>query len=160
MATQVYGVRETLKELKAIEPKLRSSVTRAAKKAADPLRADAQSRVPTSPPLSGWREWSPSETRVAIRFGGRARGDKEVWPLLRMVHAKKSGAMFDMVGRANKPNSASGVAFIAGLNRIGSASRSLWPAAEAGLPTVNRAVTKAISDEITRVNRTLAYREV
>jgi hypothetical protein len=161
VAPQVYGVRETLKELKTVEPKLRAQVTREAKRAAEPLRADAQRRVPTTAPMSGWREeWTPANTRVTVRFGGRARGDKEVWPLLRLMHARKEGAMFDISGRKSDGETVQGKQFVANLRRTdGDASRSLWPAAEAMLAIVQRVVLKAIEDEMDSVSRNLVYRE-
>jgi hypothetical protein len=160
MAPQVYGVRDTIKELKFVEPKLRANITREAKRAAEPLRANAQSRVPTTAPMSGWQNmWTPANTRVTVRFGGRAKGDKEVWPLLRLMHAKKDGAMFDMSGRKSSGTPGRGEQFITNLNREGGdASRSLWPAAEAMLHIVQTVVLKAIEDEMDNVSRNLVER--
>ena len=53
-SVQIVGLKEALKELKDIDPKLRREVTKDFRKVVDPVIKTAKAKVPQAPPISGW----------------------------------------------------------------------------------------------------------
>lgn len=160
----VIGVRETLRELRKVEPEIYKQTIREIKQAAKPLQAEAQSRIPSDPPLSGMAHkgrtgWSRRNARVGVNTGGRAkktsRGSE--WTLVKIRLNGAAGGIFDMGGRASAGSTPQGKNLIAVLtSRDGSASRAMWPAAEAKLPDVQEQVKDAIRKASAVMNRRLA----
>ena len=72
---------------------------------------------------------------------------------MRVVQGSASGSVFDMAGRKNRGNPID-----KSLNSAGfpSASRSMWPAAEANLDNVERAVRKSVQAMEEYINDQLA----
>lgn len=159
MAAQVEGVRETLRELGKVDKSLRRAVGKQIRSAAAPLQAGARSKLPDSP-LSNWTtgryayDAGAARSGVIIKLGGGRGpsggggviGSASVIPLVTMQQKNAGGAVYDMAGRRSSGKSPQGRAFIAGLNRSGQASRSMWPAAEEQRPAVEKAVVAAIRD--------------
>jgi hypothetical protein len=160
--TQVYGVQEAIKALKEIEPKLYRQALKDVKGAAEPLRAATQSAMPGGPPLSGMDHagrtgWNArNASRVAVKYGGRRKLDKDVWPLLGITMSGAAGSIWDMAGRGSAGITASGRALIGALP--GSPSRTLWPTVEAKVGTVEGAIKKALDTVAAQTNRTLLER--
>lgn len=159
---QVYGVRETMRELNSLDAKLKAQAVRDIKAAAEPLRGAIAASIPGPPPLTGWAHkgrtgWTKSGTRVVTVYGGRARREKEVWPLVSIVLKGAAASMWDMAGRASQGKTAQGRAFVGYLP--GRASRSAWPAAERMLPAMQQAVARAVAEVSQQMNRNLATRK-
>ena len=162
---QVYGVQETMRALREIEPKLRTEAIKTIKMAAEPLRAEVAGSLPTSAPLSGMDYsgrlgWGArGSAKVMTKYGGRRSRDRDVWPLVRIVLTGAAASIWDIAGRGSSGHTASGQAMISALNsRGGSASRTVWPTVEARLAAVQVAVLKAVRDVSAQVNKDLTER--
>jgi hypothetical protein len=145
-----------------VDKELKKELVRSMKKAANPLVAEARSLVPSSSPLTNWGNWKggydPARVRSGIKVsqrntGQRLRGGRqeETIRLLAMVSTSAAGAIYDMAGRADghgrrSEGLARGAAMIRKLNESGTASRTMWPAAERRLGEVQDAVRVAIAD--------------
>lgn len=161
---RVTGVRETLKELKKIDPELRKQAVKEMRTAAQPLVTEVKSGMPDRP-LENWQEegelgWKTSKVRqsVKLKFGGkRVRSQAgNQYPLLRLVIGSPAGAAFDKAGRRNAPTSPQGRAFIENLTRkYGSASRRAWPATEKHMDNIERGVKQAVDKASAQINQEL-----
>lgn len=159
---RVTGVRETLAALKQFDPQLERDLRKEIRSIVSPLRSEAQRRIPSAPPLSGWTrgryafDGGAARAGVRVQVGGRASKRKRVWPLVTLKQTNAGGAVFDIAGRRSSGSSPAGRAFIAGLNRRhGRASRSMWKAAEGKLPQIRSEVEDAIEAASKTVNRKL-----
>lgn len=161
MRITVTGARETLREIKTLDIELRRQTWKSMRSASKPMLNAARGLVPASPPMrnwrtveatrgrtrggAGWPAWDAPSKGVKVKIGGRARRNDRTWPLLRLTQADAAGAIYDMAGRKSSGNGPQGVAFINNLNRIRSASRSIWPAAEQHSDDVQRGVLEALA---------------
>ena len=159
---EVRGVREAMKTLREIDPRLRRESAKSIRTAAQPLVNAARSKVPGSPPLSGWTRGryafngTKAKRGVKAKVGGRARKSSATWDLVTLIQADAGGAVYDMAGRRSAGKSPQGRAFISGLKgRGGGASRTLWPAAEEQLPAVQSAVEAAVREVVAKSMREL-----
>ena len=148
-APAVYGVRETLAELKSLDGALYRQALADMRSAAEPLAGDVRSRIPTAAPLSGMARggrmgWTPAGTRVAVRTGGRRPRTAEYWPLVRIQLAGASASLFDMAGRASSSQFSNALSA-----RFGRPSRAAWPGVEANLAAI-RAATAAACERVMR----------
>jgi hypothetical protein len=154
---QVRGVRETLRDLKDVEPVIYRETMKNIRKAAAPLAKATQQLVPTGPPLSGMGnpgrfQWTARGSKVAVRTGGSNRR-RTSWILVKTQMTGAPGALFDIAGRGSGGITPSGQALIANLNaRYRNASRAMWPAAEQNLDLVQRNVIDAIDTATARMN--------
>jgi hypothetical protein len=165
MAEQIRGLNQALDTLRKVDPRLYREGQKMLRKRAKPLVDAARSGVPRQSPLSGWKTGSgrggggfPNwETSAQRKINLRVRrervsgmGGRRV--LVRVVQGSAAGAVFDMAGRKNRGNpidkSLSSVGF-------GSASRSMWPAAEANLDSVERGVREAVEEMEKYINSEL-----
>lgn len=156
---QVYGVRDTMRTLAAMDKTLRTQAIRDIKLAAEPLRVAIAGDIPTSPPLSGWAHkgrtgWTKTGTKVATSYGGRARRERDVWPLVRIKLTGAAGSMFDMAGRASSGQFSEAISRASGAQ----ASRAVWPNAEAMTPAITRAVLGAVEKASKQISRELVER--
>ena len=163
---EIKGLRQALDTLREVDPVLYREGQKMLRKDAKPLVDDARNRVPRQAPLSGWKEgngrgrggfphWeSGSARKINLRVRReRVRGMGGRRVLVRVVQGSASGSVFDMAGRKNRGNPID-----RGLNSAGfpSASRSMWPAAEANLDNVERAVRKSVAAMEDYINDQLA----
>ena len=163
MDIKVEGLAEMFRDLGRIDPELRKAAVRRVYDAGKMIQADARSRIPTTPPMSGWSRrrgqrgkwnWSPRQSRSRIRLKvstGTAKRDEI--RLLRVIQSDAAGSIYDMAGRKTSGRTPNGQQFIRNLNRRGRASRTLWPAAEARSRDVERALTQAVDDMADTINR-------
>ena len=148
MTAQVFGVRETMNELRKVDRATYTASVNGAKRAAEPLRSAVAASIPEGPPLSGFAHngrtgWGKRGARsVTTKYGGRAKRDRESWPLLRVALTGAAASIWDMAGRGSSGATASGAALISSLG--GSPSRGAWPAAERVLPTIQADVAAAV----------------
>jgi len=157
---EVLGVRETVAQLKQLDPTLRRETVAAMRRAAKPMQDAARGYVPDAPPLSGMaRKWAPkgrqllpwsrkARTGITIRYGGRYSKSSTSWPLLTLRQANPAGAMFDMAGRKASSAFSDRVT-----SRYGHASRSMWRAAEQHLGDVQDGVRQAADEAAAQVSR-------
>lgn len=158
---EVYGLRETMADLRNLDKVLYKESMKQIKQSARPLQQEAKSRLPGDPPLSGMARgrlsWdAPRATTVSILFGGRVSRSKGTWDLVKMRLAGAGGSLFDMAGRGSGGSTPAGQALIRNLNkRFTGASRAMWPAYEAKKDVVNKAVLDAARDASKIVNKEL-----
>jgi hypothetical protein len=170
VAQQIKGLNEALETLRKVDPRLYREGQKMLRKRAKPLVDAARSGVPRQSPLSGWKvgEGSGAQRSGASRFPAwetsaqrkinlRVRrervsgmGGRRV--LVRVVQGSAAGAVFDMAGRKNRGNRIDKSLQSAG---YGSASRSMWPAAEANLQSVERGVREAVEEMEKYINSEL-----
>jgi len=150
MPSTVYGVRESLAELRRVDPELRRALQRDLRGAAQPMRAAIVAGIPAAPPLSGLARWWIRPRRVSTRTGGRPMRGRDLIPLLRVSARAGAVRMTDM---ARRPHSKQGAAMIRGLGR--SASRYVYPAAESAMPQVSRAVADVCARIVQQTDRRL-----
>lgn len=158
---QVYGTRQTMRELASLDKKLKAQAVRDIKAAAEPMRSAIAASIPGAPPLTGWAHkgrtgWTRSGTRVTTVYGGRARRDNEVWPLVSIVLKGAAASIWDMAGRASQGKSEQGKVMLQLLP--GRASRTMWPTAERMLPATQAAVARAVATVEQSMNRNLSQR--
>lgn len=159
----IYGIKETLAELKTIDPKIQREALKSMRVAAAPVAAAVAAALPSSPPLSGMARgraaYQPARAQKATtRTGGRKSSTSDESPLLKVYVPDGAAMMADMSGKRSG-GSGSGATMIAALSaRYGSASRFVYPAAEKAIPGVEAAVTRAADEAAKQVGQTLAYK--
>ena len=145
----VYGVRETLAELRELDKEIFFAAVREIKSAAKPMQAAMQANLPTEPPLSGMARGRTAYTRksrkVDIKYGGRKDRTKEEWPLLKLQLRDAGGAIYDMAGKNTTTQ------FTAALSARANAgpSRAMWRVED----TVKRETVEAVKDAIARASK-------
>jgi hypothetical protein len=174
--TQVFGVRETLAEIKSIDKKLYFASVQNIKDATKPLQAAIVSEFAMGSPLSGMEHrgrtgWKTP--KVTPKFGGRKDKTVDEWGLVKIIFSSASGQIVDMAGRAHSGGKTREYQYkgkkrshaINGqargmLNQLGgSPSRYIWPTADMFRPMTNRAVLKAIEEVSRIVNKNLVVRK-
>ena len=144
----IYGVRETLAELKQLDKAVFFEAVREIKKAARPMTSAIESHLPSDPPLSGMARgrtaWTKKSRKVTVKYGGRKDRRKDEWPLLKLQLADAGGAIFDMAGKNNQTQ------FTAALSaRGGGPSRAMWRAEG----EVKRETLEAVKDAVARASK-------
>lgn len=147
----IYGVKETMAALAAVDPALKRALQASMRQAAAPLAGAVSAALPTGPPLSGMARgrlaWGPRDRTAVVRTGGRTRGDT-----IPLVTARVQG------GGASMGDMAESGALGAHLTaRYGHHSRWAWPAAEQVLPKVQAAVAEACDAAARSVNVRLGH---
>jgi hypothetical protein len=151
----VYGVAETLRELRGVDKALQRAAMDRMKSGARPLAAQIAAAAPTGPPLSGFSHkgrtaWK--RPRATVKGGGRRKPSREFWPLVSVRFTGAAAEMADMAGRA-RPNTLG-----ANLSaRYGAPSRWVWPTAEGQLRAIQATVSKACTEVAADVSRKLAH---
>lgn len=177
MATsQVYGVRETLKEIKAIDEKLYFACVKQIKDVTTPLSDAISASFPANAPMSGMANRGRlgyKKPKVTSKFGGRKDKNKDEWGLVKIIVWGANAQMIDTAAnpdntgkayykvngtaRSHKKNG-QGDQMIRNLNSYGSPSRFVWPTANKMLPMISAQVLQAIEDVSKIVNKNLVLR--
>lgn len=132
---EVDGVKQTLRALNQIDPEQRKQFNRDARLIAKPIMDNAKQRY-TRVPLSGFnRRWTVGTREITPRTIGRYRSgvsfsvntSKKRQSVFTVLQRNAAASVFDMAGR-KQPNQLSRSLEAAGW---GTASRVMWPAAEA-----------------------------
>ena len=146
----VYGVRETLAELREMDKAVFFEAIKEIKKAARPLAQQLEQNIPSDPPLSGMARgtrypWSSKARKVEVKYGGRKDRTKDEWPLLKLQLKDAAGAIYDMAGKNTKSQ------FTAALSARANAgpSRAMWRVED----TVKRETVEAVKDAIARASK-------
>jgi hypothetical protein len=171
-SVEVVGLKEALKELNEINPKLRRDVTKEFRKIVDPVIKTAKAKVPQEPPISGWgRKWTTKSGRQLTPWVGsigddyikaKVSGKKpREWAgrvtNLAVFSVAWSGAintLYDLAGRKSSGDTERGARMIRALEaRHGKASRVLWPAYEMNREEVERQTAQIVEGVMGEVNR-------
>lgn len=151
---QVYGVRETLAELREVEPKLRLAAMSKMRGAARPLVDAINAYVPNNPPLPGFdhkgRTGWPKRKKFRAKVGGRKPRHRDEWPLVVIRNDSAPVAIFDMANSGNLGSALSG--------RYGGASRAAWRPEDQLVRDTQAAVLAAIEAASRQVNAQLVTR--
>ena len=150
--TSVYGVRETLAELKELDKALFFETVREIKKAAAPMVKELERALPSEPPLSGMARGRLSwrKMKVNVKYGGRKDRNKDEWPLLKLELKDGAGQLFDMAGKGGSSPLADRLTA-----RFGGPSRAMWRNTDRLLAESSEAVKDAIARASEKVNRKL-----
>jgi hypothetical protein len=171
----VLDIRRLQQRMKAVEPRLRTEFVRNLKAIGKPLESKIKSGIGTIEPLSGmladrgrlgWGNGVPAD-KTMIQFRTSMGGKSLTTSLLRIKVQSPATVLADMAGRSGRfvgqgrrndnaspserrrnANPAKGAAFIRSLNEKNgkSASRRIWPSAEAALPAVRREVEVVLAN--------------
>jgi hypothetical protein len=173
MRIEIYGVKEALRELNKINPKLRREFTKQYKEISKPVLDAAKAKFPMSPPISGMG-------RPYKKFGGWD-GGLVAKGVIAKINTRKArnrnaaegaayetvgtfiiqqktgwGSIFDIAGR--KTPSSMLAQSIAGKG-FGNASRAMWPAYEQHQNEVDRLVTNLVEGVMDETNRNLVMND-
>lgn len=182
-SVQLIGVKETFKELKAVEPTVYKQLIKDIRKVAKPAASKIRSAIPAVAPLSGMNHngksaWSGVKVSTRVTPSGRA-GFGSTEARLVQIQTQSTGTnygveMADMAGRGSgtgrRPSNMSkpferngktmqytkngqGQAMIR--NLPAKASRYIYPAAESVVPQIQIEVLKIIDDAALLINRKL-----
>jgi hypothetical protein len=150
IAIDIKGGKETVKALTRLDPQLRKEFNRNARQVVKPITDLAKSKY-TVLPLSGFRRrWTTGGRTLTPITIGRFRGgvtfkvdtSKKRSALFVVQQKNAVASIFDMAGRRNS-NQLDRSLQAAGW---GTASRVMWPAAEARLTDVQTALASLIDD--------------
>jgi hypothetical protein len=164
---KVYGVKDALKEINKINPKLRRQYTKRYKDIVKPMVNDARSRFPEAPPLSGWARpykklggWDGGlvekgvvakiNTRKARKRNAASGATYETVGVFIIQQKTGWGSLFDMAGKKNSDGQM--VQNLLGKG-YGGASRAMWPAYEANASKVEDNVRGLVKDVMADVQR-------
>jgi hypothetical protein len=169
LKVEVGGLKEALKTLNKIDPKLRRQITKDYKEAAKPLVDAIKNDIPQEAPVSGMERgrfsWgSPKDPRkfVDVKIDTRKARSRnlavgaqyESMGVIKVRLRTAGLAVFDMAGKASQGKTPAGAALIAALNqRFGRPSRAAWPNANRHLPDVLEAfepITRRVMQETNR----------
>jgi len=159
---RVRGLRETMVELRDVNPKLYAKARRGMRKAVEPIVNDARGRVPSVPTgkrKSGqpaWGKWEKGTSKtwdqasvekgIGAKISLKKVNKKGQVNLLVVVQKSAAGAVFDYAGKTGShTKGAQGAAFnraLTGHNRA--ASRYMWPAANSKMSEIDAAVKETI----------------
>ena len=161
---EVVGLKDALKELNAIDKKLRRAVTLDFKKIMEPVIKEAKDKIPTGPPLSGmarsWKSKSGAELMSwddnkvnknlkAFTSGKKVRntglGFTQNLAVFGIRWAGPQVTQFDQGRNGEMARNLT--------NRFGSPSRLLWRAWEYQKANVEREIKSLVSDVMRTVGR-------
>jgi len=172
---RVYGIKEDLKTLNKLAPDLRRQITKDYKALMQPTISDARNNIPSQPPLSGfgrkWRHIFPwdkarANSGVSVKIDTRRARKRnlekgaqyETLSAFIVQQRNPAGIVFDIAGRGGKSSSTQkrkGINYewnntlIENLAKEGTASRTMWPAAEANADNIEEAI-KTITEQVER----------
>ena len=162
----IVGLKDALRELQKIEPDLAKEIKKEYKSIVKVLIDDVKSTIQPAP-LSGYKRnweykgrkigpWDQSAVIKSIvpRFSNRKRSNSLA--VFSVVMKSPFGAVADMAGRANDPNTAWGAVMIRALSsRFGKPSRGMWPAYERNAAKINKNLELIVEKLTDAANRRL-----
>lgn len=157
---EVQNLAAAIKAIGKFDPELRKQIIKDMKGVAAPMVATARGRVPESP-LSNWGDWRGGydarrvgrRINVAVRTGAVKGASRDTIPLLTLRSVDAAGHIFDIAGRSSSGSSPQAAAFIRQLDTFGQASRTLWPAAEQHMGTVEDGLEQIIDRVSAEIER-------
>lgn len=174
---EVYGVRETLAEIREVDKKLFFEIRAYMKRAGDTLGNRIQGNIPLIAPNRGWRHngrtaWKPATTKTVVSGRNARRGMDGATPLLSVKVNGVGPVIADMAGRGGGRTrlkqtrvyewqgrtrshavTTQGQAMMQALGKT--PSRYIWPVAEDALPMIQHYVLLGVEEYVNSVNRNL-----
>lgn len=160
---EVTGIKDTLRDLKTLDPATRRQFAKDARQIAAPIVNDAKSRYPDMP-LSGmkyrWMQrgrelfpWDPRKARsgVTVRIdAGRRRNG-----VVTIIQKDPAASIIEFAANARlgKPQLGRALSSLA----WGEPARVMWPAADDHIKDVQREMVQAIDKVADDLNRKLIY---
>ena len=175
MTVEVYGIRETLAEIRNVDQQLFFKIRAQMKRGGDTLGQRIQGNIPLIAPTRGFRHsgrtaWKPATTKTVVSGRNPRRGQDGSTPLLTVIVNGAAVSMADMAGRGGGKTrlkrtrsydwkggrrthavTTQGQAMIRALGR--SPSRYVWPEAEKSLPFIQGTVLMAVKQYTDELNR-------
>jgi hypothetical protein len=176
-SVEVYGVRETLAEIRNVDKDLFFAIRAHMKRTGDILGSRVLANSPMLGPTSGFRNhkgrtaWKPGNFKTIVSGRNARRGVTGATPLLSVKFGGAALNIADMAGKANKVRkpvtefydwrgtrrrhsvTTQGANMIKALG--GRPSRYIWAEAEGQLPMIQQSVLAGVEEYMTKVNRNL-----
>ena len=174
-SVEVYGIRETLAEIRDVDKNLYFAIRAHMKKAGDTLGNRVLGNTPILAPTRGFRHsgrtaWKPGTFKTEVSGRNARRGSTGSTPLLRVKFGGVGLNIADMAGRGGAKTrlartrsyswqgttrthavTTQGRAMIAALG--GTPSRYIWSEAETALPMIQNNVLLGVEQYMSEVNR-------
>jgi hypothetical protein len=178
-SVEVYGVRETLAEIRKVDVDLFFRIRAHMKRAGDTLGNRVISSSPTLGPTSGFKNhrgrtaWKPGTFKTEVSGRNARRGVTGATPLLAVRFGGAALNIADMAGKAGQVRKSEtssypwrgttrkhkvttqGKAMISALG--GNPSRYIWAEAEGQLPFIQQSVLSGVEEYMAGVNRKLQF---
>jgi hypothetical protein len=176
-SVEVYGVRETLAEIRNVDKDLFFAIRAHMKRTGDILGSRVLANSPMLGPTRGFRNhkgrtaWKPGNFKTVVSGRNARRGVTGATPLLSVKFGGAALNIADMAGKANKVRkpvtdfydwrgtrrrhsvTTQGTNMIKALG--GRPSRYIWAEAEGQLPMIQQSVLAGVEEYMTKVNRNL-----
>lgn len=156
---EVVGIKDTLKDLRTLNPEMRKQFARDAKQIASPIILEAKSNYPQLP-LRGMKyRWAQKGRQLLPWDARRARSGVT----LKIDAGRRRDGVITII---QKDPAASIIEFASNNNRLGRSlstlawgapARVMWPAADNHLKDVTREMVQAIDKVADDLNRKLIY---
>jgi len=174
---EVYGVRETLAEIRKVDQDLFFAIRAHMKRTGDILGSRVLANSPMLGPTSGFRNhkgrtaWKPGNFKTIVSGRNARKGVTGATPLLSVKFGGAALNIADMAGKANKVRkpvtelydwrgtrrrhsvTTQGANMIKALG--GRPSRYIWAEAEGQLPFIQQSVLSGVEEYMAKVNRNL-----
>ena len=174
-SVQVYGIRETLAEIRDVDQDLFFEIRAYMKRAGDTLGRRVQGNVPLLAPTRGFRHngrtaWRPATTKTIVSGRNARKGMDGATPLLQVAVNGAAVSIADMAGRGGAKTrlqrtrtyewngttrrhnvTTQGQEMIKALGA--SPSRYVWPEAEDSLPMIQHYVLLGVEEYTSKLNR-------
>jgi len=160
ISMEAYGFRETLRELRDIEPRFFRQAVDDIKVDIQPVVEAVKAAIPSTAPLrgfehrgrTGWNNVKKVRSRVSTRRPQGLQGTN----LISIRAESAAVSIADIVGKSRKPTkTAQGEVLIAALNRRGKPSRYVWPAALKEYPRIENSLRKTLDKISEQANKNL-----
>lgn len=176
-SVEVYGIRETLAEIRNVDEKLFFEIRAYMKRAGDTLGRRIQGNVPLLAPTRGWRHngrtaWRPATTKTVVSGRNARKGMDGATPLLQVQVNGVAVNIADMAGRGGGKTrlkrtrtyewkrttrqhnvTTQGKIMMMALGQ--SPSRYIWPEAEQSMPMIQHYVLLGVEEYMSKLNRDL-----
>jgi hypothetical protein len=174
---EVYGVRETLAEIRKVDQDLFFAIRAHMKRTGDLLGNRVIMSSPMTAPISGFRNhrgrtaWKPGTFKTEVSGRNARKGATGSTPLLSVKFGGAALNIADMAGKKNQVRkpvtefydwrgtrrrhtvTTQGKSMISALGSR--PSRYIWAEAEGQLPMIQQSVLSGVQEYMDRVNRTL-----
>jgi hypothetical protein len=174
-SVEVYGIRETLAEIREVDRDLFFAIRAHMKRAGDTLGNRVITSSPTLGPIRGFRNhrgrtaWKPGTFKTEVSGRNARKGSTGSTPLLRVKFGGAAFNIADMAGKVNRVRkpvtdfyswrgtrrqhrvTSQGKAMISALGAR--PSRYIWSEAEDALPMIQASVLSGVEQYMADVNR-------
>jgi hypothetical protein len=177
MSVEVYGIRETLAEIRDVDKDLFFEIRAFMKRAGDTLGRRIQGNIPLIAPIRGFRHsgrtaWRGASTKTVVSGRNARAGMDGATPLLQVIVNGTAVSIADMAGRGGGKTrlqrtrtyewkgtsrrhnvTTQGQAMIRALGMA--PSRYIYPEAEASVPFIQGYVLQGVEQYMNKLNRNL-----